>query len=102
MSLDDLATPLDTWDARRLAIRIAKDEDTAVGMLAAAHEMGVAVARNLALGRRTCRICGCWELAACEGGCCWIADDLCSACSLSSDMGEGALGRINPLLCEEL
>jgi len=29
---------------------------------------------------RTCRICGCTEKHACEGGCSWVAPDLCSAC----------------------
>jgi hypothetical protein len=28
----------------------------------------------------TCRVCGCTEEDACEGGCSWIEDDLCSAC----------------------
>lgn len=28
-----------------------------------------------------CRVCGCTELSACEGGCSWIAADLCSACA---------------------
>jgi hypothetical protein len=27
-----------------------------------------------------CRICGCTEDNACDGGCFWIEDDLCSAC----------------------
>lgn len=27
-----------------------------------------------------CRVCGCSNLSACEGGCAWVADDLCSAC----------------------
>lgn len=29
---------------------------------------------------RTCRVCGCTEDRACEGGCSWLAFDLCSAC----------------------
>lgn len=29
---------------------------------------------------RTCRVCACVDDDACEDGCCWIADDLCSAC----------------------
>jgi hypothetical protein len=28
----------------------------------------------------TCRVCGCDDSHACEGGCWWVADDLCSAC----------------------
>lgn len=27
-----------------------------------------------------CRVCGCDDLHACEGGCTWIEADLCSAC----------------------
>ena len=29
---------------------------------------------------RTCRVCGCWELLACEGGCAWASADRCTAC----------------------
>ena len=45
-----------------------------------AWTMGANVVRNTARRRRTCRICGCWELEACEGGCSWVGPDLCSAC----------------------
>lgn len=31
-------------------------------------------------GDPVCRVCGCSEGAACEGGCSWVEDDLCSAC----------------------
>lgn len=34
-----------------------------------------------ALGIRTCRVCGCTDESACDGGCSWIGDDLCSACA---------------------
>ena len=27
-----------------------------------------------------CRVCGCTDLHACEGGCFWVAPDLCSVC----------------------
>lgn len=33
---------------------------------------------------RTCRVCGCDDLHACEGGCSWLPiphDNLCSACA---------------------
>jgi hypothetical protein len=43
--------------------------------------MGATVVMNTSLGRYVCRICGCWELEACEMGCSWVADDLCSACA---------------------
>lgn len=29
---------------------------------------------------RACRACGCTDHRACEGGCSWVAADLCSAC----------------------
>lgn len=29
---------------------------------------------------RKCRYCGCTDDRACEGGCWWIADDVCSSC----------------------
>jgi len=32
-------------------------------------------------GIRTCRECGCTDDDACEGGCSWVEDDLCSACA---------------------
>lgn len=28
-----------------------------------------------------CRVCGCTELSACEGGCIWATEDLCSRCA---------------------
>lgn len=27
-----------------------------------------------------CRVCGCTDLCACEGGCSWVEPDLCSSC----------------------
>lgn len=30
---------------------------------------------------RSCRVCGCTDLNACEGGCSWVDEDLCSACA---------------------
>lgn len=35
---------------------------------------------------RQCRTCGCLEHLACEGGCAWVAADLCSAC-VAADEG---------------
>lgn len=29
---------------------------------------------------RACRVCGCTQDHACQGGCWWTEDDLCSAC----------------------
>jgi len=36
------------------------------------------------MGRRRCRVCGCTDHDACtvlDVPCCWIAEDLCSACA---------------------
>ena len=33
-----------------------------------------------ALGIQACRVCGCTNEMACEGGCSWVEDDLCSEC----------------------
>ena len=30
---------------------------------------------------RRCRVCGCTQNHACEGGCWWVEYDLCSACT---------------------
>jgi hypothetical protein len=30
---------------------------------------------------QTCRVCGCTWDNACEGGCYWVEDDLCSKCA---------------------
>ena len=30
-----------------------------------------------------CRACGCTDYAACEGGCRWVEDDMCSGCEFS-------------------
>ncbi len=32
-------------------------------------------------GEQVCRVCGCTQNNACPGGCYWVEDDLCSACS---------------------
>jgi hypothetical protein len=40
-----------------------------------------------------CRVCGCTENAACEGGCTWIEEDLCSSCEgKEPDVGSPAEG----------
>lgn len=31
---------------------------------------------------RQCRVCGCTEDDACEGGCAWVEEDLCSECDV--------------------
>jgi hypothetical protein len=69
-------------DGRALAARLLDEgaNDDVAGAIVRAFAHGQAVAFNLARGRRTCRICGCWEFAACPGRCWWVDDDLCSSC----------------------
>ena len=43
-----------------------------------------AVVRVLApilLGLSVCRECGCTDITACDVGCFWVEEDLCSACT---------------------
>lgn len=88
-------------DARLLEARLRRDVEVAplvdVGPAAfmqavtRAWDFAARLVVNRARGRRTCRICGCWEGDACvtmEGQgadrgltpCGWAADDLCNAC----------------------
>ena len=33
-----------------------------------------------------CRVCGCTDEQGCEGGCTWVAEDLCSRCAGEESM----------------
>lgn len=44
------------------------------------HAPAVLAVSLRALPERFCRVCGCTDDAACEGGCYWVEPDLCSAC----------------------
>ncbi len=66
-------------DATSVSIEIGGD------LVERAFSAGQAVVWNQAHLRRTCRICGCWELEACEGSCWWVAADLCSSCGEDDD-----------------
>lgn len=60
--------------------------------------IGESTARELAYARdrgktvrfweeiRTCRVCGCTDDHACEGGCWWVDRDLCSSCALTAEV----------------
>lgn len=68
-------------DKERLGVRLMAEFDGETDdMLAAAWSMGARAFCNTVLGRRICRICGCWELEACPPTCSWVETDLCSAC----------------------
>jgi hypothetical protein len=38
---------------------------------------------------RSCRVCGCTDDHACEGGCSWVEPDLCSACAEATAIPAG-------------
>lgn len=43
---------------------------------------------------RKCRVCGCTQNNACEGGCHWVEEDLCSKCAENSAEGETAIEKL--------
>lgn len=46
-------------------------------LLAKVEQLG---ARLEGLAGQACRVCGCTQEDACEGGCWWVEEDLCSSC----------------------
>lgn len=81
MSLEKLEAADAARDLQLIEARLRRDcGDDFAAAVAAAWIMGSRVAVNRLKNRRTCRICGCWELGACEGGCAWAEADLCTAC----------------------
>ena len=83
MSLEKLEAEAPDADAALLLRRISIVDGVIDGPtgFARAFAYGQALGANIVKGRRACRICGCWELEACSGGCFWVAQDLCSQCS---------------------
>jgi hypothetical protein len=63
---------------REQLVPAIKDLTAEVVRLRDAIERPVEVA-TLEVGRK-CRVCGCTDARACEGGCSWVRDDLCSRC----------------------
>jgi len=61
-------------------VPVVSAQDFAIAVVRAFGH-GQAVALNRAAGRRTCRVCGCWDLHACDDGCAWAGADICTACS---------------------
>lgn len=82
MSLEKLEARDRARDLEMLAGRLNEEFDGDYHRsVAQAWIYGATVALNTAAGRSPCRICGCWELQACERGCSWVEADLCSACT---------------------
>ena len=65
--------------------------DTSDFVLASLHEnaqlRAVITQSDPDFFKRKCRVCGCDWNHACEGGCSWVADDLCSKCYLKPEAG---------------
>ncbi len=87
MSLERLEARDKADHARELLRRLCADvgEDP-LQLVERAFGFGVEFATNNAQGRRTCRVCGCWEMRACDGACWWEEEDLCSACVLEETL----------------
>lgn len=75
-------------DFERLVTRVTSEvwEEGAVDIhgvseaIGRAWMMGARVVINTAKGRPCCRICGCTETEACEGGRAWAEPGLCTRC----------------------
>jgi hypothetical protein len=55
-----------------------------VNLIEDAAYHGRRFASAVMLGIRVCGVCGCSDNDACEDGCWWIAEDLCSRCGSES------------------
>lgn len=55
--------------------------DQVNAMIGRAWMMGARAVMNAYAGRHPCRICGCWELEACDQGCGWAEPGLCTVCA---------------------
>jgi hypothetical protein len=91
---DVVAMGLAPQDADRLALRVTADAEDVAGAIAEAWRLGARMAMNAARGFHVCRICGCWELEACEGGCWWVEPDRCSACDPDGTQVGRALAHV--------
>ncbi len=84
-------------DDLRLLVRRATeetDDDPEIALALAIGQawlLGARVAVNTALERSPCRVCGCWEMEACEDGCGWAELGLCTACADGSDDPEACI-----------
>lgn len=63
-------------------LEVLSDEGKIVPVFepASPEEARALMVRNLGTMRK-CRVCGCDDFHACPGGCFWVEDDLCSACT---------------------
>lgn len=94
MSLDDLVdyfmpeARANRVRSQRVTVRLGRRDMARLKRLAelAGEADLTVVARALILRAaadldvRRCRVCGCTDAEACDGGCEWVAADLCSEC----------------------
>lgn len=67
-------------EARKLAESMAVNSDEEADKRERREVDGEDDQVDVTDGVRTCRGCGCTDEEACEGGCTWIAEDVCSGC----------------------
>ena len=89
-----VALSLTPGDEQALAARLLEDHQLTGTMMIAPEEvlalvadacrMGRAFAYATMRGQPACRVCGCTQDRACDGGCSWVDDDLCSSCAVES------------------
>lgn len=58
-------------------------------------EPKVVYTRSLYVPGVTCRVCGCIDEWACEGGCWWVEPDLCSSCVSDRKESRGEQYRVD-------
>ncbi len=78
-------------ESRALAARLLDELDLELGLTVPLPKFEMAIARAMDAGilltiaqdraERWCRVCGCTDDRACEGGCGWSARDLCDRCA---------------------
>ncbi|MDP1555782.1 MAG: hypothetical protein Q8L84_09995 [Hyphomonas sp.] len=78
-SLDDFDVVAEDWLVRDLGTRQITRYRSTVSL---PSDFGIGIAFTQL---RACRVCGCIDERACEGGCEWVGADLCSACVPDAD-----------------
>ncbi|BDP44889.1 hypothetical protein DAETH_48580 (plasmid) [Deinococcus aetherius] len=78
--LPEVAVHLQVLLAAGLIFRDDSPVDPLYGPALDAEEAARRLHAQLA-GVQACRVCGCSNTWACEGGCWWVRPDLCSSCA---------------------
>lgn len=82
---------VESWNRAREAARRLADRSRAALMAGMdGQHAGPAFERLLIELPQMCRVCGCTDEHACDGGCGWAADGLCTSCAAAR------LGDVDP------